>query len=415
MRIEYDHHELGHHLGNVDLDESAFTHMNIDARISAIHSEFAAIRRDIHANPEPGFKEIRTADLVAKRLEVAGISIHRGLGKTGVVGTLKCGESGRVIGLRADMDCLVMDELNTFDHKSTVKGCMHACGHDGHTAMLLGAARHLAETRNFDGTVHFIFQPAEENRGGGRVMIEDGLFDLFPVDAVYGMHNMPGYPTGQFAIVPGPMMASSDSFYVTIQGVGGHGAMPHMAVDPVLVAAEIVTALQSIVSRTINPFDAVVIGVSQIHAGSANNIIPDEAKLSGTVRTFNTAMQDHVEVRMRHIIDGVCQAYGAKADFIFEGGYPPTVNHEDETKIAASVAADLVGKENVVPNGLPMLGGEDFSFMLLEKPGAYIFIGNGDGEGGCMVHNPHYDFNDEIIPLGIAYWTKLIETTLSIS
>jgi len=387
--------------------------MNIDTRISAIHSDITAIRRDIHAHPEPGFEETRTADLVVTRLEASGIEVHRGLGKTGVVGILKCGASERAIGLRADMDCLVMDELNSFDHKSVVDGCMHACGHDGHTAMLLGAARHLAETRNFDGTVHFIFQPAEEGLGGGREMVNDGLFDLFPVDAVYGMHNMPGYPVGQFAIVPGPMMASSDSFHLTIQGVGGHGAWPHQAVDPVLVAGEIIVALQSIVSRTVDPLESVVVGVSQVHAGSANNVIPDEAKLSGTVRTFSVEMQDHIEARMKRVIDGICQAHGATADFFFERRYPPTVNHEAETKTAAAVAAELVGERNVVSRGLPQLGGEDFSFMLLKRPGAYIFIGNGDGEGGCMVHNPHYDFNDDIIPLGIAYWTKLVETELA--
>jgi len=387
--------------------------MNIDTRITAIHSEITAIRRDIHANPEPGFEETRTADLVASRLEASGIEIHRGLGKTGVVGSLKCGTSERAIGLRADMDCLVMDELNSFDHKSIVDGCMHACGHDGHTAMLLGAARHLAETRNFDGTVHFIFQPAEEGLGGGREMVNDGLFDLFPVDGVYGMHNMPGYPVGQFAIVPGPMMASSDSFHLTIQGIGGHGAWPHQAVDPVLVAGEIIVALQSIVSRTVDPLESVVVGVSQVHAGSANNVIPDEAKLSGTVRTFSVEMQDHIEARMKRVIDGICQAHGATADFFFERRYPPTVNHEAETEIATAAAAEVVGKQNVVTRGLPQLGGEDFSFMLLKRPGAYIFIGNGDGEGGCMVHNPHYDFNDDIIPLGIAYWTKLVETELA--
>jgi amidohydrolase len=382
---------------------------NIDNRILAIHDEMLSIRRDIHAHPEPGFEETRTSDLVAARLEDYGLAVHRGLGKTGVVGSLTCGTSKRAVGLRADMDCLVMDELNSFDHKSTIDGCMHACGHDGHTAMLLGAAKYLSEAQSFDGTVHFIFQPAEEGLGGGRVMIEDGLFELFPVDGVYGMHNMPGYPTGQFAIVPGPMMASSDTFHLTIQGVGGHGAWPHQAVDPVLVTGEIIVALQSIVSRTIDPMLSAVVGVTQVHTGSAHNVIPDEAKLSGTVRTFSTEMQDHIEERMKRIIDGVCHAHGASADFFFERRYPPTVNHEAETEIAAATAAELVGRNNVVSRGLPQLGGEDFSFMLLERPGAYIFIGNGDGEGGCMVHNPHYDFNDEIIPLGVAYWAKLVE------
>jgi len=387
--------------------------MQVDQRIHAIHADITAIRHDIHAHPEPGFKETRTADLVAEKLESYGIEIHRGLAKTGVVGSLKCGTSDRAIGLRADLDCLVMDELNDFAHKSTHDGCMHACGHDGHTAMLLGAARHLAETRDFDGTVHFIFQPAEEGLGGGREMVNEGLFDLFPMESVYGMHNMPGYPVGQFAIKPGPMMASSDGFSLTIQGVGGHGAWPHESVDPVLVAGEIIVALQSIVSRTIDPTESVVVGVSQIHAGSADNVIPDEAKLRGTVRTFSTDMQNHVEARMKRIIDGICMAHGATADFNFIRRYPPTVNHAAETKIAAAAAAAVVGEENVTSRGLPQLGGEDFSFMLLKKPGAYIFIGNGDGEGGCMVHNPHYDFNDKIIPLGIEFWATLVRQSLT--
>jgi len=383
-----------------------------DPLIDGMRGELTAIRRDIHAHPEPGFEETRTADLVAEKLQSWGLDVHRGLGRTGVVGTLKNGSSERAIGLRADMDCLVMDELNTFEHKSTVDGCMHACGHDGHTTMLLGAARYLAETKAFDGTVHFIFQPAEEGLGGGREMVKDGLFDLFPVDGVYGMHNMPGYPVGQFAIIPGAMMAASDSFFVTIKGVGGHGAWPHQAVDPVLVAGNMIVALQSVVSRTIDPMDSVVVGVSQVHAGSAENVIPDEARLSGTVRTFSVATQDHVEARMQQIVDGVAAAHGASAEFVFERRYPPTVNHEAETEIARAVAAELVGADNVVTEGLPQLGGEDFSFMLMERPGAYIFIGNGTGpgvgEGGCMVHNPHYDFNDDIIPLGVKYWTRLV-------
>jgi len=387
--------------------------MTIDPLITDMHDELTAIRRDIHAHPEPGFEETRTADLVAEKLQSWDLDVHRGLGRTGVVGTLKSGTSERSIGLRADMDCLVMDELNTFDHKSTVDGCMHACGHDGHTAMLLGAARHLAENKGFDGTVHFIFQPAEEGLGGGREMVKDGLFDLFPCDGVYGMHNMPGYPVGQFAIIPGAMMAASDSFFVTIRGIGGHGAWPHQAVDPVLVAGHMIVALQSVVSRTVDPMDAVVVGVSQVHAGSAENVIPDDAKLSGTVRTFSVAMQDHVEAKMSRIVDGVAAAHGASAEFVFDRRYPPTVNHEAETEIARSVAADLVGADNVTTEGLPQLGGEDFSFMLMERPGAYIFIGNGDGEGGCMVHNPHYDFNDAIIPLGVAYWTRLVGRLLA--
>lgn len=383
-----------------------------DPLIDGMRGELTAIRRDIHAHPEPGFEETRTADLVAEKLQSWGLDVHRGLGRTGVVGTLKNGSSERAIGLRADMDCLVMDELNTFEHKSTVDGCMHACGHDGHTTMLLGAARYLAETKAFDGTVHFIFQPAEEGLGGGREMVKDGLFDLFPVDGVYGMHNMPGYPVGQFAIIPGAMMAASDSFFVTIKGVGGHGAWPHQAVDPVLVAGNMIVALQSVVSRTIDPMDSVVVGVSQVHAGSAENVIPDDARLSGTVRTFSVATQDHVEARMQQIVDGVAAAHGASAEFVFERRYLPTVNHEAETEIARAVAAELVGADNVVTEGLPQLGGEDFSFMLMERPGAYIFIGNGTGpgvgEGGCMVHNPHYDFNDDIIPLGVKYWTRLV-------
>lgn len=386
--------------------------MIIDPKINQIHSEIAAIRRDIHAHPEPGFKEVRTADLVARYLTDYGLEIDRGLGTTGVVGTLKNGTSGKSIGLRADMDCLVMEELNTFEHKSTVEGCMHACGHDGHTAMLLGAAKHLSETRNFDGTIHFIFQPAEEGLGGGREMVKEGLFKKFPVDGVYGLHNMPGYPVGQFSIKEGPMMASSDSFNITVHGIGGHGAMPHRAVDPVLVAGELIVAFQSIVSRTLDPLQSAVIGVSQIHGGSADNVIPDDVLMAGTVRTFSTEVQNHIEARMQQIIDGVCLAHGATADFVFHRRYPPTVNHPQETLYAIEAACAVAGPDNVVSTGLPLMGGEDFSFMLLEKPGAYIFLGNGIGEGGCMVHNPHYDFNDEIIPLGIAYWTKLSENLL---
>jgi hippurate hydrolase len=387
--------------------------MPIINRIAAFHDEMTAWRRDLHAHPETAFEEHRTADEVAKKLKEFGIEVHRGLAGTGVVGTLKAGSGRRAIGLRADMDALHIHEKNGFDHASKNTGKMHACGHDGHTTMLLGAAKYLAETRNFDGIVHFIFQPAEENEGGGRVMVEQGLFDKFPVEAVYGMHNKPGLPIGKFGIRPGPMMAAYDRFEIAVKGRGTHGAMPHLGIDPVVVAANIVNALQSIASRATDPVEAVVVSVTQIHGGDTWNVIPDDVVLRGTTRAFRPDIHKSLEPSIRRIAEGVCAAYGATMAMRYEYGYPPLVNDEHHTVTAAQIAADIVGGDNVSRNYEPTMGAEDFAFMLQAKPGAYIFIGNGPGEGGCLLHSPRYDFNDEVLPLGASYWARLVERTLA--
>ncbi len=393
--------------------------MPIVNRIAEFHDEMTAWRHDLHAHPETAFEEKRTSDVVAEKLESFGIAVDRGLAKTGVVGTLE-GRSpdGPSIALRADMDALDIHEKNGFDYASTNDGKMHACGHDGHTTMLLGAARYLAETRNFKGKVHFVFQPAEENEGGGRVMVEEGLFEKFPADAVYGMHNWPGLETGKFAIQPGPMMAAFDIFEMTVTGKGGHGAMPHLGIDPVVVSAAIISALQTIASRSHDPQDAVVVSVTQIHAGDAWNIIPEEVLLRGTTRSFRPEVQDALEPQIRRIAEGVAAAHGATVEMWYERRYPPTVNTEAEAKIAANAAADVAGAGNIVRKPVPSMGAEDFAFMLQAKPGAYIWVGNGDGahnEGGagCMLHNPRYDFNDAILPLGASYWARLVETVLA--
>ena len=380
----------------------------------------AAIRRDIHAHPELCFEEMRTADVVANKLTEWGIPIHRGMGVTGVVGIVKAGTSSRAIGLRADMDALPMQEHNTFAHTSKHPNKMHACGHDGHTAMLLAAAQHFAKNRNFDGTVYLIFQPAEEGGGGARVMIEDGLFTQFPMEAVFGMHNWPGTAIGKFGVSPGPVMASSNEFKITIRGKGGHAAMPHESLDPVPVAAALVQAFQTIISRNKKPVDAGVISVTMIHAGEATNVIPNSCELQGTVRTFTLEVLDLIEARMKVVTDNICEAYGMHSDFEFVRNYPPTINHEKEALFAAKVMAEIVGAENVVPQE-PTMGAEDFAYMLQAKPGCYAFIANGDGShrsmghgaGPCMLHNPSYDFNDDLIPLGGTYWVKLTEAWLA--
>ncbi|BDU52017.1 M20 aminoacylase family protein [Limnohabitans sp. INBF002] len=382
-------------------------------------SSIAAIRRDIHAHPELCFEEIRTADLVAQKLTEWGIPIHRGMGKTGVVGILKCGTSDRAIGLRADMDALPMQEFNQFAHASQHAGKMHACGHDGHVAMLLAAAQYLSKHQNFDGTVYFIFQPAEEGGGGAREMMRDGLFDKFPMQAVYGMHNWPGLKEGQFALSAGPVMASSNEFKITIHGKGCHAALPHNGIDPVLVACQMVQAFQTIISRNKKPVDAGVISVTMINAGEATNVVPDHCELQGTVRTFSIDVLDMIEQRMRDIATHTCAAFGATCTFEFERNYPPTINHPAEANFAREVMADIVGADNVLAQE-PTMGAEDFSYMLQAKPGAYCFIGNGDGvhremghgEGPCTLHNPNYDFNDALIPLGATYWVKLVEASL---
>jgi amidohydrolase len=371
----------------------------------------AAVRRDIHAYPELGFEELRTADLVAQKLTEWGIPMHRGMGTTGVVGIVKNGSSSRALGLRADMDALPMQEFNTFAHASQHDGKMHACGHDGHTAMLLAAAQHLAQHRNFDGTVYLIFQPAEESGGGAREMMRDGLFDKFPMEAVFGMHNWPGMPVGSFAVSP----------KITIRGKGGHAALPHNGLDPVPVACQMVQAFQTIISRNKKPIDAGVISVTMIHAGAATNVIPDSCELQGTVRTFTPEVLDLIEQRMQQVAEHTCAAFGASCEFEFVRKYPATINSAREAALARQVMADIVGDANVLAQE-PTMGAEDFAFMLQAKPGAYCFIGNGEGShrelghggGPCMLHNPSYDFNDDLIPLGASYWVRLAETWLAL-
>jgi hippurate hydrolase len=381
--------------------------------IRRYHAELTAWRRDFHAHPELGFEEERTADLVAERLAAFGCEVHRGLGKTGVVGTLRIGNGAGAIGLRADMDALPMQEANGFAHASTHPGKMHGCGHDGHTTMLLGAARYLAETRNFDGTVHFIFQPAEEGRGGADAMIRDGLFERFPCDAVFGMHNRPGLPIGEYAIRPGPMMAGGAFFDITIKGHGAHGARPESSIDPVLTACHVATALQSVVARNVAPSDTAVLSVTQILGGSAYNVIPPDAVLRGTARAFKPETMRLIETNMRRIAQGVAAGFGATAEVDFRFEFQPLVNDAEETKIIADTAAALVGEGKVERNRSPVMGSEDFSAMLCAVPGAYIHVGNGVGEGGCEVHNPSYDFNDAAIPFGAGLLAALIERKLA--
>ena len=362
--------------------------MNLIEPLVAQTAELAAIRRDIHAHPELCFQEVRTADLVAAKLTAWGIPVHRGLGTTGVVGIVHGrdgGACGRAIGLRADMDALPMTELNTFAHASQHPGKMHACGHDGHTAMLLAAASHLATNRHFDGTAYLIFQPAEEGGGGAREMIQDGLFDRFPMQAVYGMHNWPGAPVGSFAVSAGPVMASSNEFHITIHGKGGHAALHHTSIDPVPIACQMVQAFQTVISRNKKPVEAGVISVTMIHTGEATNVVPDRCDIQGTVRTFTVELLDLIERRMREIAEHTCAAFGATCTFRFKRNYPPTINHPAEAALAAEVMAQLVGADNVRPQE-PTMGAEDFSFMLQAKPGAYVFIGNGDG-----AHRAGYD------------------------
>ncbi|MEK9795586.1 MAG: M20 aminoacylase family protein [Alphaproteobacteria bacterium] len=386
--------------------------MNIREEIKRDHALLTEWRRDLHAHPELAFEEERTAALVAERLQSFGIEVETGIAKTGVVGKLKAGTGNRAIALRADMDALPMQEGNDFAHASSVPGKMHGCGHDGHTTMLLGAAKYLAETKDFDGTVYFIFQPAEEGAGGAEVMVREGLFDRFPVEAVYGMHNWPGMPVGRIGASAGPMMAAFDTFDLYIRGKGGHGAMPHQAVDSVLVACELVGALQSIASRNTDPVDALVVTVTQIHGGDAYNIIPGEVHLAGTVRSFREEVRDSVAPAMKRIADGICAAYGATAELRYDKLYPATVNSVEETEQAVAAAAAVVGADAIDRSPVPSMGAEDFAYMLCEKPGSYIWVGNGDVEGGCMLHNPGYDFNDEIIPIGVSYWAELVEMAL---
>ena len=393
--------------------------MNLIEPIVADVAAIQSLRRDIHAHPELGFQEQRTSDLIATTLTGWGIPVHRGLGRTGVVGTIKNGNASRAVGLRADIDALPVTERNTFAHASVHHGKMHACGHDGHTAMLLAAARYLAGHRDFDGTVYLVFQPAEEGGGGAREMIKDGLFDLFPMQAIFGVHNWPGLAAGQFAIKSGPAFASSNDFKITIHGKGAHAAMPHNGIDPLPVACQMVQAFQTIISRNKRPIDAGVISVTMIQAGAATNVVPDLCELQGTVRTFTVEVLDMIEQRMRRVAEATCQAFEATCEFTFRRNYPPTINHPEETEFARSLLSALVGAHNV-KEFEPTMGAEDFSFFLLEKPGCYFLIGNGEGThridghgaGPCMLHNPSYDFNDELIPLGGSMWVRLAEDWL---
>jgi amidohydrolase len=380
--------------------------------IAAYHDEMTAWRRDIHAHPELGFEERRTSDLVAVKLEEFGIEVTRDIGKTGLVGRLRVGNSPRAIGLRADMDCLPILEANGFGHRSTDDGKMHACGHDGHTTMLLGAAKYLAQTRNFDGTVHFIFQPAEEGLGGAPAMLADGLFERFPCDVIFGMHNRPGLAVGKFQIRPGAMMAGGAYFDITVTGVGAHGARPEAGIDPVVVGSHIAAAVQTIVSRNVRPIDTAVVSVTKFHAGLAYNVIPDKAVLGGTVRCFSDTTMSLIEERMRRIAENVAAGFGATAELDFRVLFAPLVNHADETQFIADCAAELVGADNVNRASNLVMASEDFSFMLQAVPGAYIQIGNGDGEGACEVHNPGYDFNDGALPFGASLFARLVERRL---
>ena len=375
-------------------------------------AELTTQRRDIHAHPELAFNENRTADLVAAELERYGLEVHRGIAKTGVVGVLRAGTSQRMIGLRADMDALPLAEMNEFPHHSRYQGKMHACGHDGHTAILLGAARYLAGKPDFDGTAVFIFQPAEESEGGAAVMIEEGLFERFPVESVYGLHNWPGIPVGEIAVMPGPVMAGTCAFEIFVRGHGCHAAMPHQGVDSIGAGAQLVQAMQTVVSRTLHPCDAAVVSVTQFHAGEAWNIIPEEVVLRGTIRSFKPEVQQTVERAIERLCSGIAAANGAQISVTFDHRYPPTVNSVNETFFCRDVANHVFGGERVLTDILPSMGAEDFAYMLREKPGCYVWLGNGPGTGGCTLHNPHYDFNDELLTLGVSYWVQLVRQAL---
>jgi amidohydrolase len=388
--------------------------MPIVNRVADLQDEITAWRRDLHAHPELQYDVHRTAGGVSEKLKSFGCDdVVTGIGRTGVVGVIRGRkpDGAKVIGMRADMDALPIEEASGVAYKSTVPGKMHACGHDGHTAMLLGAAKYLAETRNFAGTAVVIFQPAEEGGAGARAMMDDGLFDRFGIEEVFGMHNYPGMPIGQFAIRPGPMMASSDTISVDIEGIGGHAARPHFAVDTVLVGAQIVNQLQSVVSRNVDPLDAAVISICMFQAGHANNVIPQHAKLRGTARSLSPKVRDLLQKRVREVVEGTARAYGAKAELTYTTGYPVLVNEERKTVFAATVASEVAGKDKVNTDCAPLMGAEDFAFMLQERPGAFIYIGNGNS---AQLHNPAYDFNDEAIPAGTSYWVRLAETALAV-
>ncbi|NKE43973.1 amidohydrolase [Roseomonas frigidaquae] len=388
--------------------------MPINNRIAAMQPEMEVWRRDLHMHPELRFQEHRTAAQVAKLLAGWGIEVHTNIATTGVVGVLRGNGGGsRSIGLRADMDALPMTEATGLPHASQTPGVMHACGHDGHTTMLLGAAKYLAETRNFDGTVHFIFQPAEEGGAGAKVMMEEGLFTRFPCDSVYGMHNDPSLPIGEADIRDDVMMAAADGFTITVRGKGGHAARPHGGIDPVVVGAQIVMALQTIVARRVDPLESAVISTTQFHAGTASNVIPDEAMLNGTVRTLNPAVRDLVEATMRRVVEATAAAHDAVAEITYQRGYPPTVNHAENARLAARICAGILGEGKVRRDMPPVMGAEDFSYMLLEKPGAYIKLGQGAGaKGSAPVHTVQYDFNDDLLPIGASFFAGIVEQEL---
>ena len=386
--------------------------------IRRYQTELTAFRRDIHAHPELAFEESRTSDRVAEQLERWGIEVHRGLATTGLVGVIPGRRSAqRAVGLRADMDCLPMHETAERPHKSRNAGRMHACGHDGHTTMLLGAARYLSETRNFAGTAYVIFQPAEEHGGGGNIMVQEGLFERFPANEVYALHNWPGLPAGQIAVRAGPVLAATDEIRIHVRGKGGHAAMPHLAVDPVVVTAHIITALQTIASRNVNPLDAIVVSLCSMETSQlgAFNVIPDAVKMIGTVRTFRGATQELAEQRIREIATLVATGLGGSAELEYVRGYPATVNTPREAEFAAHVAARIFGDNNVVREFDPTMGGEDFAYMLQAKPGAYLLLGQGGDQSGCYLHNPGNDFNDEVIPLGAGYLAALAEDALPLT
>jgi amidohydrolase len=389
--------------------------MPVPDRIASLHQEITAWRRDLHAHPELLFDVHRTAATVADKLKAFGCDeVVTGIGRTGVVGVIRGrrqgATGGRVIGLRADMDALPIAEQTNLPYRSTVPGKMHACGHDGHTSMLLGAAKYLAETRDFAGTAVLIFQPAEEGGGGGREMVKDGVMERFAIEEVYGMHNFPGLPVGSFAIRPGALLAASDRIFIDIEGHGGHAAKPHKCVDTVLVGAQIVSQIQSIVSRNVDPIDAAVVSICVFQAGDTGNVIPQTAHLRGTARSLTPAVRDRLEQRLHEIVEGTARLYGATAKLTYNRDYPVTRNHERQTDFAVSIASQVSGHERVDAAAAPVMGGEDFSFMLEARPGAFIFVGNGDTAG---LHHPAYDFNDEAIPIGVAYWARLVETAMA--
>ena len=389
---------------------------NILPAIQDMAKEMVEVRHQIHAHPELAFEEHATSDMVAARLKEWGYEVHRGLAGTGVVGTLKRGTGKMRLGIRADMDALPIQETTGLPYASQLPGKMHACGHDGHTAILLAAARSIAQDPQFDGTLHLIFQPAEEGLGGGRVMVEQGLFKLFPCDAIFALHNMPGMPEGQFGFRAGAFMPSSDTVNITVRGKGGHGSAPHLSADPVVAAAHIVVALQTVVSRNVDPREMAVISVGAIHGGEAANVIPQNVTMRLTVRAFNPDIRAMLKQRITDLVQSQAQTLGVQADVDYDWRYPSLINDEASTAFAKQVALDWLGDKGVIPNLAPLTGSEDFSFMLQECPGCYLIVGNGQGEhhhtGGCMVHNPGYDFNDAILPIAASYWVQLVNAFL---